>query len=156
MIRWVLTPPSFGSPSSLPISVYVWQIPFDVQLQIQSVTWRFTKQEWMSIDIYIFSETVTSMSHAWWYVSFQFVKCQLMCVYFSCFFLPPTSHTTCPNLNCVCQLTCILFLCEYLHVNFQKLCQKYTLLHGRWCDNTPSSSGCPLPRILFLWLVFIP
>ena len=34
-------------------SVYVWQIPFDVQLQIQSVTWRFQKQKWMSTDINI-------------------------------------------------------------------------------------------------------
>ena len=34
-------------------SVYVWHISFDVQLQIQSVTWRFRKQKWMSIDIYI-------------------------------------------------------------------------------------------------------
>ena len=37
-----------------PTSVYVWQISFDVQLQIQSVMWRFQKQKWMSIDIYIF------------------------------------------------------------------------------------------------------
>ena len=37
----------------LRISVYVWQISCDVQPQIQSVTWRFQKQKWMSIDIYI-------------------------------------------------------------------------------------------------------
>ena len=35
-------------------SVYVWQISLDVQLQIQSVTWRFQKQKWMSIDINIY------------------------------------------------------------------------------------------------------
>ena len=27
------------------VSVYVWQISFDVQLQIQSGTWRFPKKE---------------------------------------------------------------------------------------------------------------
>ena len=30
-----------------PISVYVWQVSFDAQLQIQSVTWRFQKQKWI-------------------------------------------------------------------------------------------------------------
>ena len=45
-------------------SVYVWQILFDVKLQIQSVIWHFQKQKWMSIDSYIFFLNVTSMSHA--------------------------------------------------------------------------------------------
>jgi len=35
-------------------SVCVRQISFDVQLQIQSITWRFEKRKWMSIDIYNF------------------------------------------------------------------------------------------------------
>jgi hypothetical protein len=35
-------------------NVYVWQISFDIQLQIQSVTWRFRKQKRLSINIYIF------------------------------------------------------------------------------------------------------
>ena len=35
----------------VPRSVYVWQTSFDVQLQIQSVTWCFQKQKWTSRDI---------------------------------------------------------------------------------------------------------
>jgi hypothetical protein len=42
-------------------SVYVWQISCDVQPQIQSVTWHFQKQNWMSIDIYILFQNVTSI-----------------------------------------------------------------------------------------------
>ena len=40
----------------IPVSnnVYVWQILFDIQLQIQNVTWSSQKQKWVSIDIYIF------------------------------------------------------------------------------------------------------
>ena len=43
-------------------NVYVWQISFDIQLQIQSVTWQFQKQKWMSIDIYI-SSKMSSLCH---------------------------------------------------------------------------------------------
>ena len=48
-------------------------------------------------------------------MSFQFLACQLTCVFFF------TSHSMCQLLNCACQLTCILFLCEYLHVKNAKL-----------------------------------
>ena len=39
------------------------KISFDVQLQILNVTWRFQKQKWMLIDIYILFWKVTAMSH---------------------------------------------------------------------------------------------
>ena len=93
-------------------SVYVWQILFDVQLEIQSVMWRFLKWKWKSNDTYIF-----------------FVKCHLnvtcLVVFLKCLdvwsFLP-TSHTTCQNLKCACQLTCLLCLCKFLHV---KCCKNF-------------------------------
>jgi len=35
-------------------SVYVWQISFDIQLQLQSGMWHSQNKKWMSIDIYFF------------------------------------------------------------------------------------------------------
>ena len=50
--------------SLVALNLYVWQISFDIWLHIQSVTWRFQEQKWMSIDIYVSLLNVTSMSHA--------------------------------------------------------------------------------------------
>ena len=113
-------------PTILGSNVYVWQISFDVPLQIQSVMQRFQKQKmyvnWHLHFLLKCHLNVTCLIV--WAISIFKVSID---VWF--FFL--TSHTTCQNLNCACRLMCILFLCKFLLSNvknLQKLCQKYTLL----------------------------
>ena len=84
----------------------------DVQLQIQSVTWCFQKQKWISMSPECHMPSST----------FHFkLQCVNWCVVF--FF---TSHTTCQNLN---RVTCIWFLCKFLRVTYQKLAKKLSKIH---------------------------
>ena len=85
-------------------NLYVSRISFDVQLQIQGVTWRFGKKKkkrklW--IDIYILFQSVTSI-----------LSCLVVCIIsnfnvsIDAWFVFFTSHSSCQILNCACQLLC--------------------------------------------------
>ena len=94
--------------------VYVWQILFDVQLQIQSVTWRFQKRKRVTST---FSSKMLSRYHtpnSMCHFNFQSVTWSVV------FFF--TSHTTRQNLNFVYQLTCkFYFFVQVFVCQCQKL-----------------------------------
>ena len=112
-------------------SVYVWQISFDVQLQIQSVTWRSQKQKRISLHIYIFLQKMPPRSHMPSHTcqfNFQSVNRPLVFLF--------TSHTTCQNLYRACYVQFIsvqVFACQ-MPENFVRNTQWSSVLTGCW-DN---------------------
>ena len=114
-----------GSSSNSPSVCLFDKLDVNVQLQFESVTWRFQKQKILSIGIYIFfkmSPQCHTLNNTY-HFHFQRVNWRVVFLF--------TSHNTCFVLNCVCQWTCIFWgagFCVSNVKNLQKLCQIYTLL----------------------------
>ena len=109
------------------VCVYVWQISFDIEFHIQSVTWCFKNRKWMWIHIYTFFSLKCHLN----------VTCLVICDVSICkvsidvwFFLHKSYFMSKSKLGMSIDLYFVF--CASFGVSsvkhLQKLCQKYTLV----------------------------